>query len=99
MTGHHDFTLLMVPCTPAPRSAPLNARQQDILDIVAAADRPVSTRDVLARINDVGGPHLVLEQVYRALRALHDRGLIDRAHVDDTAHAHWHLPRRSQDAS
>ena len=81
------------------RQADLNPRQEAVLAVLAAADQPLSTTSVLSRVNDVAGTHLVLEQVYRALRALHDRGLIDRAHVDASTHARWHLSRRSQDAS
>jgi Fe2+ or Zn2+ uptake regulation protein len=36
----------------------------------------------------------VAEQVYRALRALQDRGLVDRVHIHRTNKAHWQAVAR-----
>lgn len=83
------LTLVPFPHRTEPRITPLNPRQQDILDVVVRANTAISTRDVRQRVNNRCGTHLVLEQVYRVLRSLHDRDLIQRVRVDDTQHAHW----------
>lgn len=74
-------------------SAPLTA-QAEILAVVTIADGPVSTSDVRARVNEQRRTPLVAEQVYRALRALHDRALVDRVHLADTNKAHWQAPAK-----
>lgn len=73
----------------APGSAPLTARQTEILAHVTIAGGALSTSDVRVRVNEARHTPLVAEQVYRALRALQDRGLIERVHIHGTNKAHW----------
>lgn len=76
-------------------SAPLTPRQTAILAVVTVAGEAVSSSDVRARVNEQHGTPLVAEQVYRALRALQDRGLIERVHIHGTNKAHWQTPARA----
>ncbi|MCA4727124.1 winged-helix domain-containing protein [Mycolicibacterium fortuitum] len=85
------LTLVPGPCQPRLDSAQINARQQEILDVIAAAPDPVSTGDVRKQVNATRATDLVLEQVYRALRALHDRRLIERVEVEGASQVHWQL--------
>lgn len=61
----------------APGSAPLTPRQTEILAHVTIAGGALSTTDVRMRVNEQRRTPLVAEQVYRALRALQDRGLVE----------------------
>ena len=54
-----------------------------------------STSDVRTRVNEQRRTPLVAEQVYRVLRALQDRGLVERVHIHDTSKAHWQAPGRA----
>jgi Fe2+ or Zn2+ uptake regulation protein len=84
----------------APGSAPLTARQTEILTHVTVAGGALSTSDVRVRVNEQRHTPLVAEQVYRALRALQDRGLVERVHIHGTNKAHWQEPSRAvQEAS
>jgi Fe2+ or Zn2+ uptake regulation protein len=84
----------------APGSAPLTARQTEILAHVTLAGGALSTSDVRTRVNENRDTALVAEQVYRALRALQDRGLVERVHIHGTNKAHWQTPARAiQEAS
>jgi Fe2+ or Zn2+ uptake regulation protein len=79
----------------APGSAPLTPRQTEILALLTVAGDALSTSDVRARLNEQRDTPLVAEQVYRALRALQDRGLVDRVHIHGTNKAHWQAPARA----
>lgn len=79
----------------APGSAPLTARQTEILAHVTLAGGAVSTSDVRTRVNEQRCTPLVAEQVYRVLRALQDRGLVERVLVHGTNKAHWQAPGRA----
>jgi Fe2+ or Zn2+ uptake regulation protein len=84
----------------APGSAPLTARQTEILAYVTLAGGGLSTSEVRARVNEQRDTALVAEQVYRALRALQDRGLVERVYIHGTNKAHWRAPTRAiQEAS
>jgi Fe2+ or Zn2+ uptake regulation protein len=84
----------------APGSCPLSRRQTEILALVTVADGALSTTDVRARVNEQRGTPLVAKQVYRVLRALQDRGLVERVHIHGTNNAHWQAPVRAiQEAS
>ena len=63
-----------------PGRAPLTARQTEILAHVKVAGGALSTSDVRVRVNEQRRTPLVAEQVYRALRALQNRGLVERVH-------------------
>lgn len=85
-----------------PGSTPLNPRQTQILAFVAAAGGALSTSDVRTQVNHERRTPLVAEQVYRVLRALQDRGLIERVHIHTSTKAHWQTPTSAaaiQDAS
>jgi Fe2+ or Zn2+ uptake regulation protein len=45
------------------------------------------------------GRRVVPEQVYTALRGLHERGLVRRAKATDTRNTHWHSANEEQEAS
>jgi Fe2+ or Zn2+ uptake regulation protein len=79
----------------APGSTPLTGRQTEILALLTVAGEPVSTSGVRARLNEQRDTPLVAEQVYRVLRALQDRGLVDRVHIRGTNKAHWQAPARA----
>jgi Fe2+ or Zn2+ uptake regulation protein len=79
----------------APGSAPLTARQTEILAHVTLAGGALSTSDVRTRVNEQRCTPLVAEQVYRVLRALQDRGLVERVHIHGTNKAHWQAPGRA----
>lgn len=85
------LTLVPGPCQPIVGCAQINGRQQEILDVIAAAPDPISTGDVRKQVNATRAKDLVLEQVYRALRALHDRRLIERVQVEGVSQVHWQL--------
>jgi Fe2+ or Zn2+ uptake regulation protein len=78
----------------APGSAHLTPRQKQILALVTVAGGALSTSDVRARVNQQRSTPLVAEQVYRVLRALQDRGLLERIHIHGTNKAHWQTPAR-----
>lgn len=84
------FTTVVAPSTP-----PLTARQTEILAHVTLAGGALSTSDVRARVNEQRCTPLVAEQVYRVLRALQDRGLVERVHVHGTNKAYWQAPGRA----
>ncbi|WP_441964579.1 transcriptional repressor [Mycolicibacterium houstonense] len=90
---HPRPTLTIVPglSQPIVGCAQINDRQQEILDVIAAAPDPISTGDVRKQVNATRAKDLVLEQVYRALRALHDRRLIERVEVEGASQVHWQL--------
>jgi Fe2+ or Zn2+ uptake regulation protein len=84
----------------APGSAPLTRRQMQILALLTVAGEALSTSDVRARVNEQRNTSLVAEQVYRVLRALQDRGLVERVHIHGTNKAHWQAPVQTiQEAS
>ena len=78
-----------------PGSAPLTGRQTEILAVLTVVGDALSTRDVRARLNEQRDTPLIAEQIYRALRALHDRGLVERIHIRDTNKAHWQAQSRA----
>ncbi len=75
----------------ATRSAGLNQRQTDLLALIEAHRGPLSTTEVRARANSQASTPLVAEQVYRALRSLHQRGLIERVTVPDATQVLWQI--------
>lgn len=79
----------------APGSAPPTGRQTEILALLTVTGEALSTSAVRARLNDQRDTPLVAEQIYRALRALHDRGLVERIRIRDTNKAHWQAPSRA----
>jgi len=44
------------------------------------------------------GRRVVAEQVYKALRGLHGRGLVRRSKATGTRNAHWHSANEEQEA-
>ncbi|MBY0291088.1 MAG: hypothetical protein K2X52_28695 [Mycobacteriaceae bacterium] len=46
------------------------------------------------RVNEQRRTPLVAEQVYRALRSLQGRGLVERVHIHGTNKAHWQAQAR-----
>ena len=77
------------------RHHPADPRQTEILAHVTFAGGALSTSDVRVRVNEQRRTPLVAEQVYRALRALQDRGLVERVHIHGTNKAHWQAPVRA----
>lgn len=82
------FTTVIAPGS----TNPLTARQTEILAHVTIAGDALSTSDVRTQVNQQRDTPLVAEQVYRALRALQDRGLVERVHIHGTNKAHWQAP-------
>lgn len=78
----------------SPGSAPLTARQTEILAHLTIAGGALSTSDVRVRVNEQRRTPLVAEQVYRALRSLQGRGLVERVHIHGTNKAHWQAQSR-----
>ena len=80
-------------------SKSLSPLQADILGVLAAADGPVSPTAVRNELNAHVGRRVVAEQVYKALRGLHGRGLVRRAKATGTRNAYWHSANEEQEAS
>jgi Fe2+ or Zn2+ uptake regulation protein len=80
-------------------SKSLSPLQADILAVLAAADGPVSTTAVRNELNAHVGRRVVAEQVYKALRGLHGRGLVRRAQATGTRNAYRHSANEEQEAS
>jgi Fe2+ or Zn2+ uptake regulation protein len=83
----------------APGGAPLTPRQTTILALLTVAGGALSTSDVRVSVNEQRDTVLVAEQVYRALRALQSRGLVERVHIHGTNKAHWQTPARAARAA